>query len=452
MRALILISSATALAGTCLSGPLEAQTLTTIQTWNGSTGYVFSRPFAASATTLYGVLSNGVNNANGIIYSLTAPKNGNTWTPATISSFSGGANGGYPLGGLVADAHGNLYGTSFGGGSTSGPCAIVNGSISGCGTVFELVKPKSGGSWTRKVLYSFTGGRDGIGPLGDLVFDRAGALYGVTEWGGCAPTLTYPNGCGTAFKLTLKKKKWTETVLHQFQGGSTDGAYPSAPLAVDTAGNVFGATLYGGMANCGSTAGDPDGACGVAFELAKSGTKYSENILYKFADGADGSVAGGGIVVDASGNLFGTTLQGGNTTVDCLQFGHSGCGTVFELTPPSGGGNWTKSIVHTFAGTDGAYPEILLQDAAGNLFGTASENSGGGGACAFYCGAVFGLTYASGTWTETILHSFTRGSDNAGPQFGLTADSAGTLYGVSLYNVTSTAFSLTGTGFSPIRK
>jgi hypothetical protein len=448
MRAQILISTALAFGGTVLSGPLAAQTLTTIQSWNGSTGYAFGRPYVSTKGVLYGVLSDGVNGAKGTVYSLTKPKTGTTWTAATISSFTGGATGGYPLGGLVADLKGNLYGTSFGGGDTSGVCSIVNGSIVGCGTVYELVKPKTGTTWTRKVLYSFTGGKDGIGPVGDLVFDAAGALYGVTEWGGCTPTLTYPNGCGTVFKLSVKKKKWTETVLHDFQGGASDGAYPSAPVAVDASGNVYGGTLYGGLANCNATSADPDGACGTAFELTKSGNTYSESVLYKFADGADGSLAGGGVLIDANGNLFGTTLQGGNTTVSCQQFGHSGCGTVFELSPPTGGGTaWTKTAVHTFTGTDGAYPEILLKDAAGNLFGTASENSGGGGGCAFYCGTVFALKFSAGVWTESTLHSFLNGSDNAGPQFGLTADSVGTLYGVSLYNVTSTAFTLTGSGF-----
>jgi uncharacterized protein YceK len=273
---------------------LGAASVTTLQSWTGSTGYVFSQPTVLPTGVLYGVLSNGVNSVKGTIYSLTPPKSGTAWALATISSFTGGATGGYPLGGLVADGAGNLYGTSFGGGKTSSPCSYVNGSIAGCGTVFKLTPPKTGVTWTRTVIYTFGGGADGIGPLGNLRFDTSGNLYGVTQWGGCTPTLTYPNGCGTAFKLTPPKSgtTWAETVLYRFQGGAGDGAYPNAPLLLDSANNLYGSTLYGGAANCGSTSGDPDGRCGVAFELVNKAGAYSMNLLHSFTDGADGSLPG----------------------------------------------------------------------------------------------------------------------------------------------------------------
>jgi uncharacterized protein YceK len=429
-----------------------ASTLTSLTNWNGSTGYVNGAPVVASKV-VYGVL--GYPSAvTGSVYALTPPASGTIWTKSTLASFSGGTAGGYPIGALVADSSGNLYGATYGGGSTSTTCK--NTGYAGCGTIYKLAKPASGSTWTRTTLYTFTGGTDGIGPLGSLVINSAGVLFGVTQWGGCTPTLTYGYGCGTVFKLTppaTGKTAWTYAQLYKFQGGATDGATPAVPLALDSAGNIYGTTRYGGVENCTTLSGSPDGRCGTVFKLALSGTTYTESLLHSFTDGTDGSIPAGGVVLDSSGNVYGTTLQGGNNSGLCLNFGYSGCGQVFELAKPTSGTSWTKTALLNFKGTDGATPSALLRDSAGNLFGATAYNTTADTACtlSYYCGTVFKAALSGTTWTETVLYSFTGASSIADPEFGLAVDTAGLLYAVTEYNVTSTVVTLGGSGYGPRR-
>lgn len=235
---------------------------------------------------------------------------------------------------------------------------------------------------TYKTLYSFSGGSDGSEPNGSLVQDTAGNLYGTTGNGG-----TY--GLGVVFKLTASGK---EKVLHSFKGG-TDGANPESGLIRDAAGNLYGTTNLGGAQDFG-----------VVFKLNSSG---KEIVLHVFAGGADGADAPSAVTEDGAGNLFGITYYGGAY----------GAGTIFELAPS---GN--ESVLYSFTGgTDGNPDTALVEDEAGNLYGAAR---GGGGP-----GEVFELT-SSGT--ENVLHDF-GWADGSDPRGNLVRDGAGNLYGTTFY-------------------
>jgi uncharacterized repeat protein (TIGR03803 family) len=226
---------------------------------------------------------------------------------------------------------------------------------------------------------------------------------------------------------------WSEKVLHSFN--DTDGAYSSAGLIFDKNGNLYGTTLEGGDYGCSAS------GCGTVFELTPTaGGGWTETVLLNF-NGSDGSGPQAGLIFDAAGNLYGTTVGGGT---NCPPFG---CGTVFELTPTAGGG-WTEKVLHSFGnGTDGANPFAgLIFDAAGNLYGTTY--GGGTYRCgASGCGTAFELTPAAGgSWTETVLYSFSRGNDGFEPEAGLIFDSAGNLYGTTAVGGTydgGTVFELT---------
>lgn len=320
---------------------------------------------------------------------------------AVLYNFPGGAAGEAPQG-LIFDASGNLYGTTQSGGAN------------GFGTIFK-VSPVAGGGWTETVLYSFVGGAGGQEPQGCLIFDAAGNLYG-TAWGGT-------DNNGVVFKLTSTKNGWKETVLHTFTAGS-DGGFPYSGLAIDAAGNLYGTTAGGGKSDCF------DGDCGVVYKLSfVAGAGWKETVLHSFT-GTDGAFPYATPLLDASGNLYGTTTYGGWISQKGF-CGREGCGVVYKLSPTSGG--WKETVLHTFIDgpQDGGLPAAgLVWDAAGNLYGATSgggsyiicENGSG-------CGVVFELSpTANGTWTETMLHRF-NGRDGAHPYGTPVFDSAGNLYG-----------------------
>ena len=261
----------------------------------------------------------------------------------------------------------------------------------------------TGAAGEYKILYQFKNAKYGASPTGNLILDAAGNLYGATRYGG---TGDY----GTVFMLKPNPAgNWTETVLYSFKGA--DGAHPyDAGLVIDATGNLYGTTLNGGSQsriNAGGVYG-----CGVVFKLAPNpdGT-WTDTTLYSFT-GMDGAHPAARLVFDAAGSLYGTTRQGG---------GADDAGALFQLKP-SPEGSWTESTLHRFtAGTDGADPVAgLIFDAAGRLFGTTQEG-------ADKYGLVFTLTPASSAWTETALHTFT--GYGAFPAAGVIMDAAGTLYG-----------------------
>lgn len=257
---------------------------------------------------------------------------------------------------------------------------------------------------TFKLLYVFEGGFDGAQPQGALLRDAAGNLYGTANIGGnrnCAG-----RGCGVIFALTPDGK---ETILHRFM--LTDGALPSANLAPDKAGNVYSTVNLGGTTGCGGH------GCGGVFKFNRSGQL---TLLYAFQGGKDGANPFAGLILDASGNLYGTAYAGGISGF-CPSNFTIGCGTVFKFDTSG-----TLHVLYIFTGqSDGAGPySALLADGAGNLYGTASVGGNFGG------GTVFKID-AKGNFS--ILHTFT-GSHGDGkvPMGGLIRDSAGTLYGTTL--------------------
>lgn len=404
-----------------------------------------------------------------------------------LYSFTGGADGATPEAGLLQGSAGNLYGTAYAHGSQQrgtvfelGPGGLLSvltdfehstaespnatlvadaaGNLYGetelgtscSGTVFDLSRPATGGSWTLRVIHCFKDGRDGALPWGGLTRDKAGNLYGTTTGGGssnCGPHALDP--CGTVFELIRPRHnngRWREVILHVFQP-LPDGFKPYAAPVLDAAGNVYGTTLDGGDAKgCVShrraqrhTASlAPKGACyfnGTVFELtppSKKTASWTETVLHSFT-GAEGVRPYAPLVLDSSGNLYGTASAGG--FVGC-GLGRAGCGTVFRLTrsklPKS---PWTAAAIYSFpaSGRQGASPtQGLLFDRSGHLYG-ATDYGGLTEQCLHLgCGTVFRLTpIGSNRWAETILHAFSENKGNGivpnAPIFGRD----GNLYGTT---------------------
>jgi len=343
----------------------------------------------------------------GVIFKLTS-----TGTESALYAFTGGANGADPVGGLVVDSAGNFYGTTVAGGASETHCK------SGCGTVFKLAP-----AGTQTVVYAFAGGTDGQGPTSGVIADSAGNLYGTTLQGGSSDNCgSDAIGCGAVFKIASGGK---EKVLHAFSGGS-DGAYPAGRLFEDSSGNLYGTTGAGGSSNSCGTKWE---GCGTVFKIASNG---KESVLHVFTGGSDGAYPAGALIADSGGNLYGTTAAGGSTN-DCGE-GPYGCGTVFKLAP-----NGTETILRAFTGgSDGAYPiAALYADSSGNLYG-ATGAGGSNSTCGKFgllpkasgCGIVFEI---ASNGTETVLHVFDgKKNDGAYSVAGLTADSAGNLYGTTI--------------------
>lgn len=261
------------------------------------------------------------------------------------------------------------------------------------------------------VLYSFKGGSDGSNPEASLIADQAGNLYGTTEIGGsgagCDDGLY---GCGTVFKLA---PDGSETIVHAFQGGS-DGAFPLGALIFDAANNLYGTASNGGSVACAN-------GCGTVFKIAANG---SESVVYAFQGGSDGTYPATNLIMDGSGNLYGTTEWGGNFSgSECTG---SGCGTIFEIKS-----NGTKLGLYSFlGGDDGAAPLAgLVLGHDGNFYGTTSEGGINCNADGVGCGTIFKLTKSG---AETVVHAFEGNDDGAVPEgAGLFADKAGNLYGTT---------------------
>jgi len=319
---------------------------------------------------------------------------------SVIHSFTG-PDGANPFARPTIDRAGNLFGTTYAGGA------------SGDGEVFKLTRTSRG--WVLTPLYSFVGGSDGMQPNTSVMFGPDGSLYGTTHGGG-GTACNGGYGCGVVFKLTppltICKSTlcpWIETVLYRFLGGN-DGRFPSSGVAFDQAGNLYGSTLYGGGAGCGG-----DG-CGTVYQLARSGSGWTESVIYSFAGGADGEVPTSGLTLDRFGNLYGVTEFGGIY----------GSGDVYELT--SSGSGWTQTILYSLDGSTGdpEYPSgDLIFDSAGNLYGGSPSGGSGGG------GTVFMLTPSPAGWTETTIWNFS-GVFGAGPGGGVTIDPAGNLFGTTI--------------------
>ena len=345
----------------------------------------------------YGTTSVGGDFGFGTVFQLTRDQQGN-WNERVLYSFQAGPDGKNPFGGVTMTRNGDLYGTTVAGGNGDGCTG------DGCGTIFKLTR--SGDNWTESVVYRFTGGNDGFGPgsalavdangilygmtpdggefsagtvfelvpsatghyvlltihpftggddggtgsLGPLLVDVAGNLYGVTETGGA-------NAVGTVFKMSRAQNgQWNFTTLYAFQG-QPDAAFPYGGVILDSAGNLYGTTYFGGVNGLGSV-----------FRLHPVNGGWQESVLYSFAGGTDGSLPTSPLTFDAQGNLYGTTSTGGIVSCDC--------GTVFELT--FNNGNWNENVVYRFqSAPDGASPNYgLIFDTSGNLYGTTPVGGG----------------------------------------------------------------------------
>ncbi|MGH9500678.1 MAG: choice-of-anchor tandem repeat GloVer-containing protein [Terriglobales bacterium] len=327
------------------------------------------------------------NPAEAVIYSFCKTADPNTC-----------ADGAFPVGGLISDASGNLYGTAQGGGSE----ACVDGGLGGCGVAFRL--SRSGKTWTETVLYSFTG-PDGERPTSTLTFDSKGNLYGTTVFGGAY-------GAGNVFELTPGLGDiWTETTLHDFNPAIGDGAEPFlSGVTFDSAGNLFGTTATSGTGKCQF---DQYAGCGTLFELSPNpdGT-WDESILFEL--GKNLAFPEATLVFDNAGRLYGTTYGGGGEGCGLS------CGSVFRLTPQ--GGAW-KAQTFLFSGSNGEAPMAGVSLKDGNLYGTTTAGGSKG----------YGVLYKIQNGIETVLHDFSGyPGDGANPQFGgamLWVD--GNFYGVT---------------------
>jgi uncharacterized repeat protein (TIGR03803 family) len=372
----------------------SAQTFSNVYSFDGNFGtQLWSGVILDKAGNLYGTSSTGGAFGAGLVYELSP--SGSSWIETTIYTFRGGTDGGAPQSSLVIDAAGNLYGTTTG----------FNGSN---GTVFEL-SPAGGGNWAYKLVYSFGTGADGAGPAGNLIFDASGNLYGATVSGGT--TLN-----GTAFELSPDGTGgWTESILYSFQGGS-DGSLPMGGLVFDSKGNLFGTTEKGGSSNQGTiyelslvngtwnkttltslnktTGYFPEAGLAIdnknrlyattvkgnptatIIELAPAANgKFSKKVIYVFGTNpGDGALPLAALAVGPNGSLYGTTLSGGNQPCEC--------GIVFELTHGTNG-TWTETILHNFSTLNGDEPRSTpVFDGAGNLYGTSKFG-------ALFAGSVF---------------------------------------------------------------
>lgn len=343
-----------------------------------------------SAGNLYGATSSGGTSFAGMVFELSPDGNG-SYSETILHDFGlpGSGDGSSPYGSLLRDPAGNLYGTTQGGGKNN------------TGTIYML-SPKSGGGWREKILYNFSasGVTDGASPAAGLIFGKNRTLYGTTTYGGTYglgtvfqisetngvisqkvihnfgaagdgeypydPVVMGPDGnlygttslgnpgAGAVYKLALENGTWKETVLYMFTGKNGDGSgMYYVGLIGDNAGNIYGTTSFGGA-----------NGNGTVWELVYSSkTKtYTEKILYSFsAAGSDGQYPYGGLTMDGSGKLFGTTEDGGDINQ----------GVLFELT--KSGSAWTESVVHSFdGGSDGEEPSAnLMLGSNGQFYGLA---------------------------------------------------------------------------------
>jgi len=345
---------------------------------------------------------------------------------------NGVADGANPEGALLLDADGNLFGTTFAGGIGEGTVFKIDGSGQesvlftfsahetganpatpliqdasgnligiadggpGAGVIFRV--SKNGGEST---LFNFQGGLDNLEPkvpTGGLFMDKAGNLIGTTLFGGSANCQL---GCGTVYRLNTAGML---QVVHKLNGHN-EGSQPSGPFIQDAAGNLIGVAKAGGKLSCPEF---PQVGCGTVFKIAPNGKL---TVLHTFQGGAGGAVPRSGLLMDAAGNLFGSTSEGGTQEN----------GLVFKIAPDG-----TYIVLHRFTGKEGSAPNGgLVEDEAGNLFGTAQ----GGGSDAL--GTVFELTQFG---RLTVLHNFVGDTDGAVPFAGLVRDASGHLFGTTVKN------------------
>jgi hypothetical protein len=393
---LVMALALCALLATLATSAIAAPKYKVLHAFSGGNdgGGIYSGLLLDRRGNVYGTtIAGGAKGKGGTAFKLMPRANG-TWAVAILYNFCSEPecrDGGGPWGGLIFDAAGNLYGTTEGGG---GPYKygtvfeLTQGSEGwketilhrfgfnkyGCcpqstlvmdnagnlfgtaGPAFELSPGADG--WKETVLHNFTGQHgDGFGAYTGVIMDAAGNLYGETAGGGTSKGCG--GGCGTVYELQPTSDGWKEHILHDFDTGGDNMAFPEGPLMLDKAGNLYG------------TAGGGTYADGAVYKLTlQSDGRWKSTIIHSFTGGANGQSVGGGVVMDQAGNLYGTTIAGGSPNCQC--------GIAYKLTPVAGD-KWSFKVLHTFVGTDGAQPvgELIL-DGKGNLYGNTITGGTGG--------------------------------------------------------------------------
>ena len=385
---------------TGLVQPAQAQTFSVIHNFSG--GQDGAAPMAGLTVdqggNLYGSAARGGNVGAcggigcGIVFRLAKGNSG--WVLTPLYSFAGGKDGTSPQANVVFAADGSLTSTTYWGGGT------CDQNPDGCGTIFKLQPPASACKtslcpWTETVLHQFNGS-DGAGPVGTVIFDPTGNLYGAATAGG------FRNG-GTVFELA---PSGSARVIYSPYG------YPGGGVIRDSTGNIYGTAFSGGNGQ------------GSVYELTPAGAGWIGINLYDFANGSDAGYPWAGLIFDQAGNLYGSTTAGGS----------GNGGTVFRMTASNG--NWIFDTLYSFTGPGDSRFVVgplgsLVMDSAGSLYGTTFADGAHG------LGAVFKLTPSNDSWTFTSLHDFTGGSDGAYPYSNLVFDASGNLYGTASQGGTS---------------
>ena len=366
----------------------QAQTFHVLHSFSG--GIDGAAPYAGLAIdragNLYGTTSAWVV-GSGTVFKLS--KRNGAWIFSSLYVFSGGADGRNPNTRVVFGPDGALYGTTLQGGQS-------------WGTVFKLQPPASvcrtvSCPWTEIVLYSFGlgGSPDGLYPNGEITFDQVGNLYGVTQQGG-------ETDYGTVYELTPSHGTYTHNILYSFNQNNNE-VYPDGLLSFDASGNLYG--IAGGILGEDSN----------IYELTPSGSGWIETKVFNQYTNQTGAYPSGGVILDSSGNVYGTNYLGG------AQNG----GVVFKLSPSGSG--WTISVLNALPGEPqggGGPGSFLFMDSQGDIFGTTVTSPSGNG-------SVFKLKFQNGTWVYSSLHNFTGGADGSAPYSNVVSDSEGNLYGTT---------------------
>lgn len=382
-RTLAAVVLAVLLTGSLAHGQSKYRILHAFPASVSDGGGLWSKVAFDGQGNLYGTTYSGGEYGDGIVYQLV-PNGKGAWTENIVHSFSYYTDplGSTPFGWVVLDAVGNIYGEA------------QVGAAYGYGAVFEL-SPDGSGGWLPNVLWSFDGPNSDpyAGPTMDMtgnlfgnadgafelsfnsgdwietplcqfdscgtgdegvILDSRGDLYGTTMALGAYQK-------GSVFELRQQLGNWQLTVLHSFRGTPDGEGNTFGQLAMDSSGNLYGATGGGGKNICNAPA-----YCGIVYELSpQAGGRWQETILYDFQTGPTGNHPSAGLTLDHAGNLYGVTAYGGSSGCDC--------GVVYELSPGAGG-TWTYKVLHTFHGTDGYYPAAnLVLDGKGHLYGTTTS-------------------------------------------------------------------------------
>ena len=361
------------------AGAAHSQTYKVIHnfTAKGSDGATpYGGPILDASGNLYGTTYLGGIAGAGSVYKLSPT--GSSWKYTSLYSFKAGPDGSGPAFGSLAIGANGLFGTTEGGGNFGVVFAV-------CACVTK-----------EKVIHTFGNTNDGAQPIGGVVFDSAGNFYGTTSLGGAY-------GNGTVFKGTRYGKGWIENPIYSFTNSGSDPINPPAGVTLDTQGNLYGTASLGGSYGYGAV-----------YKLSPSASGWTETVLYNFQALDDGANPVGGVNVDVAGNLYGTTFDGGV----------NGGGTVYELSPS--GGSWTFTTIYSFVGGYGGPYNKLTLDANGNLYGFTNAEG------AFGLGSVFKLSPSSGGWTLTNLHDFAGGSDGGQPYGSVAVDAKGNVFGTAV--------------------